>query len=78
MPELLDSLAAVRAQPLTVHEKYDLVLKADQRMRQLVATIPSFLLQEQPREVLVDHPWLDVARHSLTVTAADKVRHSFS
>ena len=54
-------------------EQYELVLRIDQQMRRVVSAIPSCLLHEQPEGIVGGNPWLNVARHSLTITAADKV-----
>ncbi|EXJ84212.1 hypothetical protein A1O3_04879 [Capronia epimyces CBS 606.96] len=71
MPELADGLG-----PLTnrkpVHEQYKHVLHMDQKMRQLVHNIPTFLLRkDQEQEGWL--PWLGIARQSLAITAAEKI-----
>jgi len=54
-------------------ERYQLVLKADSALRHFVTTeIPDFLVQRTiPNSE--EFPWLDVARRSLAISAADKV-----
>jgi hypothetical protein len=55
-----------------LHEQYGHIIKIDQQMRQLVSRIPPFLLRDNAKEAET-RPWLDVARRSLAITAADKV-----
>lgn len=56
-----------------VREQYRDVLKGDQDMRQLIGDIPSFLLREDVSDNRIDQPWLDIARRSLAITAAEKI-----
>ena len=70
MPELAAGLGPLRHRK-PVDEQYKHVLRMDQKMRQLVHGIPSFLLrQDQEQEDRL--PWLEVARQSLAITSAEK------
>ncbi|KZF26689.1 hypothetical protein L228DRAFT_279860 [Xylona heveae TC161] len=70
MPELADGLAALRGKNL--QEQYEHVIRLDHRMRKLVGEIPPFLLRENPGDGMWT-PWLDIARRSLAITAAEKI-----
>jgi hypothetical protein len=56
--------------------KYQVVLEADRRMRQLMGALPGVLLRAQDPAVEPKHPWLPTARRTLAISAADKVRHA--
>ncbi|KAF4773729.1 serine carboxypeptidase [Colletotrichum scovillei] len=72
MPELADGMGPLRAQK-PAREQYAHVLRMDQKMREKVQSIPRFLLQKD--ELLEGQcVWLGVARQSLAITAAEKVR----
>lgn len=71
MPELSDGLGPVsNRKPL--QQQYDHVLRMDQKMREMVRQIPSFLLREDVQEQS-RIPWLSIARRSLAITAAEKI-----
>jgi hypothetical protein len=76
VPRLFDELGPLwNRKP--VREQYRDVIRGDRDMRHLVGDIPSFLLREDIAErMMVDKPWLDMARRSLAITAAEKVRIS--
>ncbi|KIW15467.1 hypothetical protein PV08_05513 [Exophiala spinifera] len=71
MPDFVDGLGPLNARkPLA--EQYQHVLRMDQRMRNVVQTIPGFLLRHDvQKEALVG--WLGIARRSLAITAAEKI-----
>ena len=71
MPGLIDELGPSRARG-SLHEQYQHIINVDQKMRQLVSRIPPFLLRETSKESEWV-PWLEIARRSLAITAADKV-----
>lgn len=72
MPRLFDELGPIwNRKP--VREQYQDVIRGDRDMRHLVGDIPSFLLRADLAEQMVDKPWLDIARRSLAITAAEKV-----
>lgn len=72
VPRLFDELGPLwHRKP--VREQYRDVIAGDRDMRGLVGDIPSFLLREQRAGQMVDKPWLDMARRSLAITAAEKV-----
>lgn len=71
MPEYIDGLGPLNSRK-PVQEQYEHALRMDQKMREFVSTIPDFLLrQDTERESLVG--WLEIARHSLAITASEKV-----
>ena len=53
--------------------KYQVVLEADRRMRQLMGALPGVLLRAQDPAVEPKHSWLPTARRTLAISAADKV-----
>jgi hypothetical protein len=53
--------------------KYQVVLEADRRMRQLMGALPGVLLRAQNPAVEPKHSWLPTARRTLAISAADKV-----
>jgi hypothetical protein len=68
---LLDDLGPLTSRnPL--HEQYQHIVNIGHKMRELVGKIPSFLLRENTKEP-ERYPWLEIARRSLAITAADKV-----
>lgn len=71
MPELADGMGPLKDRK-PVHKQYEHVLAMDQKMRKVVRAIPRFLLQEN-LQLESQIPWLGIARHSLAVTAAEKV-----
>lgn len=75
MPELVDGMGSLR-DPRAPQEQYAHVLKMDAKMRQTVRDIPGFLLQQNPN-LEREYPWLSCARHSLAITAAEKVNVFF-
>jgi hypothetical protein len=71
MPEFVDGLGPLGDRK-SLPEQYKHVLRMDRKMREIVRTIPDFLLREGvEKESLVG--WLGIARHSLAITAAEKV-----
>lgn len=71
MPEFIDGLGPLNGRK-SVEEQYKHALRMDQKMREVVSTIPGFLLrQDAEKESLVG--WLEIARHSLAITASEKV-----
>lgn len=71
MPEFVDGLGPLSKRK-SLEEQYRHVLRMDGKMRDLVRTIPGFLLrQDMEKESLVG--WLKIARHSLAITASEKV-----
>lgn len=53
--------------------KYQAVLEADRRMRQLMAALPGVVLRAQDPAVETRAPWIHTARRTLAISAADKV-----
>jgi hypothetical protein len=53
--------------------KYQAVLEADRRMRDLVGALPSVVLRAQDPDVESKTPWIPTARRTLAISAADKV-----
>jgi hypothetical protein len=53
--------------------KYQAVLEADRRMRQLVGALPGVVLRAQDPAVESDASWIPTARRTLAISAADKV-----
>jgi len=70
IPPLLDDLKPLVG-GASNQTQYQLVIEKDHRMRELVLSIPTFLLRPNVENDLI--PWLSIARRSLTITAADKV-----
>lgn len=56
-----------------VREQYRDVIRNDQVFRQLIGDLPPFLLREDTAMYMVDKPWIEIARRSLAITAAEKV-----
>ncbi|CZR59837.1 uncharacterized protein PAC_09731 [Phialocephala subalpina] len=72
VPRLFDELGPLWSRK-PVREQYQDVIKGDRDMRSLVGDIPSFLLREDIADQMIDKPWLDIARRSLAITAAEKL-----
>ena len=53
--------------------KYQAVLEADRRMRQLMAALPVVVLRTQDHAVESRASWIYTARRTLAISAADKV-----
>jgi hypothetical protein len=53
--------------------KYQAVLEADRRMRQLVGALPGVVLRTQDPAVESKASWIPTARRTLAISAADKV-----
>lgn len=71
IPRLFDDVGPL-VQPHTLPVQYESVWTADQEFRRIVQnSIPAYLIQEDDTGLLPS--WLDVARRSLAMTAADKV-----
>ncbi|KAH0848269.1 hypothetical protein FOPE_02225 [Fonsecaea pedrosoi] len=71
MPDFVDGLGPLNARK-SLAEQYQHVLRMDQKMRDIVQTIPDFLLRhDAQKEALVG--WLGIARCSLAITAAEKI-----
>jgi hypothetical protein len=74
VPRLFDELGPLwNRKPL--REQYRDVIRGDRDMRHFVDEIPSFLLREDTTEQVLKKPWLDIARRSLAITAAEKVSY---
>ncbi|KAL1303769.1 hypothetical protein AAFC00_007108 [Neodothiora populina] len=71
MPELAEGLGPVK-QRKPLQQQYEHVLRMDQKMREMVRQIPSFMLREDATDQS-RAPWLSIARRSLAITAADKI-----
>lgn len=71
VPELADGLGPLRARK-PLHEQYDHILAMDHKMRQVVRAIPAFFLRQDP-VLEAQVPWLAIARHSMAITAAEKI-----
>ena len=69
MPSILEQLY-IAADDAT---KYQAVLEADRRMRQLVGALPGVVLRAQDPTVEPTAPWISTARRTLAISAADKV-----
>jgi hypothetical protein len=70
MPALVEGITY--RSPMPIDRRYQRVLEVDLRMRDLVATFPSFLKRGEPEQ---SHwpTWVHWARSTLTISAADKV-----
>ncbi|KAB2572381.1 putative transcription factor lepB [Lasiodiplodia theobromae] len=71
MPSLLDKLGPIQWREPTL-EQYRTIIDFDYSMRQLVSSIPMFLLRDEGQST-PSPPWLSIARRSLAITAADKI-----
>ncbi|RFU29523.1 hypothetical protein B7463_g6816, partial [Scytalidium lignicola] len=72
VPRLFDELGPLWSRK-PLREQYQDVINGDREMRCLVGDIPSFLLREDTTEQSLKKPWLDIARRSLAITAAEKI-----
>lgn len=71
VPELADGLGPLRARK-SLQEQYEHILTMDRKMRQVVRSIPSYFLREEPA-LEAQVPWLGIARQSMAITAAEKI-----
>ncbi|TPX18344.1 uncharacterized protein E0L32_011755 [Thyridium curvatum] len=71
MPELADGLGTAKQQ-LPLKQQYDHVLHMDRRVREVVNQFPPFFLKGD-LEPEASIPWLQIARKSLAITAAEKI-----
>ncbi|KAL3472724.1 hypothetical protein BJX99DRAFT_262040 [Aspergillus californicus] len=71
LPDLLDGLCS----SIPTKEKYTLVMDIDRRMRAVVRSIPSGLLRSQSQNQShgSEPPWIQLARRTLAISAADKI-----
>lgn len=69
IPDLLDGLCTIN----DLAARYEHVIDVDRRMRTVVAKIPAAILHNHSRSV-IEPEWLNLARRTLAITAADKVR----
>ncbi|KAL3421608.1 serine carboxypeptidase [Phlyctema vagabunda] len=72
IPPLLDHEGSLNGS-MPRHEQYQYVIKMDHRMRELVSSIPAFLFGNYSVDEVEWLPFLDIARHSLAITAAAKI-----
>ncbi|KAI1486023.1 hypothetical protein F5X96DRAFT_657110 [Biscogniauxia mediterranea] len=70
MPQLVDG--AHRLSSTSPNKHYEHVLELDLKMRQLVSDIPPFLSRQTPIDPNWP-PWVNWARQTLTISAADKL-----
>jgi hypothetical protein len=71
MPQLLDLLQS--AAKSSISKQFEHVIEVDQRMRKFVSTIPQVLLRQTSGQDF-EPGWLDTARRTIALAAADKVR----
>lgn len=72
MTPVLDGLGPLTARkPLP--EIYEHILKCDQDMRLLVQSVPSFLIRDRDLGAPEGAPWIQTARRTLAISAADKI-----
>jgi hypothetical protein len=69
MPSLLEQMY-IAEDDVT---KYQAVLEADRRMRQLMVALPGVVLRAQESAVESKASWIHTARRTLAISAADKV-----
>jgi hypothetical protein len=69
MPSLLEQMYIARDDVT----KYQAVLEADRRMRQLMVALPGVVLRAQDPAVESKASWIHTARRTLAISAADKV-----
>lgn len=72
MPQLLDLLQS--AATSSIFEQFEHVVEIDRRMRLFVSTIPQILLRQGSEET-PQPVWLETARRSIALAAADKVKY---
>ncbi len=71
MPQLVDGVYDFKT-PITDEKRYQHIVDMDIEMRKTVASLPKFLLRSSNEPAR--YPWVDWARITLTISAADKVR----
>ena len=76
VPRLFEELGPLWSRKPVI-EQYRDVLRGDHDMRQLIGEIPTFLLRDNMAGQAIDKPWLDLARRSLAITAAEKVSQCY-
>jgi hypothetical protein len=69
MPSLLEQMY-IAGDDVT---KYQAVLEADRRMRQLMVALPGVVLRAQDPAMESKASWIHTARRTLAISAADKV-----
>ncbi|KAI7262851.1 hypothetical protein KC345_g9324 [Hortaea werneckii] len=70
MPDILEGTYATEKDETA---KYQQVILADRRMRELVATLPTVTLRRQVASHEPQCPWIATARRTLAISAADKI-----
>ncbi|KAI6855703.1 hypothetical protein KC323_g8221 [Hortaea werneckii] len=70
MPDILEGTYATDRDETA---KYQQVILADRRMRELVATLPAVTLRKQGASQEPQYSWIATARRTLAISAADKV-----
>ncbi|KAI7335288.1 hypothetical protein KC315_g3325 [Hortaea werneckii] len=70
MPDILEGTYATEKDETA---KYQQVILADRRMRELVATLPAVTLREQMASQEPQCSWIATARRTLAISAADKI-----
>ncbi|KAI7379574.1 hypothetical protein KC336_g19163 [Hortaea werneckii] len=70
MPDILEGAYATERDETA---KYQQVILADRRMRELVATLPAVTLRRQVSSQEPQCSWIATARRTLAISAADKV-----
>ncbi|GAB1741419.1 hypothetical protein NU219Hw_g6652t1 [Hortaea werneckii] len=70
MPDILEGTYAIEKDETA---KYQQVILADRRMRELVATLPPVTLRKQDASQEPQCPWIATARRILAISAADKI-----
>jgi hypothetical protein len=71
MPQLVEGNVAKN--PPSLNSTYERVLEVDLKLREVVSTFPAYLKRGEPEE---SHwpSWVQWARSTLTISAADKVK----
>ena len=69
MPSILEQMYIAEADAT----KYQAVLEADRRMRQLMGALPGVVLRAQDPALESKASWIHTARRTLAISAADKV-----
>lgn len=69
IPGLIDGLFSLPS----LFERYEHVINVDRQMRALVSQIPTILLNKARDNDDSNPPWLDLARRTLAIAAADKI-----
>ncbi|KAI6797360.1 hypothetical protein KC363_g6662 [Hortaea werneckii] len=70
MPDILEGTYATEKDETA---KYQQVISADRRMRELVATLPAVTLRKQVSSREPQCSWIATARRTLAISAADKI-----